>query len=116
MKTEQEARDLRRAMGHRGRGRPIPEGVRGAALAYVQRRRAEGVSQETVARELGISQHTVSAWLRKAASGSEGALVPVRVDYASSISGADIVVTTPRGLRIDGLGLDDVCMIIARVG
>jgi len=58
----------------------------------------------------------VSAWLRKAASQSERALVPVRVDYASSISGADIVVTTPRGLRIEGLVLEDVCTIIARVG
>lgn len=116
MKTEQEARDLRRAMGQRGRGRPIPAGVRSAALAYVQRRRAEGASQETIARELGIAQHTVSTWLRKVASEANAALVPVRVDYAAPISGADIVITTPRGLRIDGLALDDVCTIVARVG
>lgn len=116
MKTEQEARNLRRAMGQRGRGRPIPAGVRGAALAYVERRRAEGASQEMIARELGIAQHTVSAWLRKAASEAKVALVPVRVDYTAPISGVDIVVTTPRGLRIDGLSLDDVCTIVARVG
>jgi DNA invertase Pin-like site-specific DNA recombinase len=116
MATEHEARDLKRAMGQRGRGRPIPARVRDVARAYVQRRRGEGASQETIARELGISQHTVSTWLRSRAREVSGALVPVRVDYAVPTPEAAIVVTTPRGLRIEGLAFDELCTVIARMG
>jgi hypothetical protein len=103
-------------MGQRGRGRPIPVAVRGDALAYAQRRRREGASQEVIAGELGISQHTVSCWLRKAAREIKSALVPVRVAYPSQAPGNTIVLTTPHGLRIEGLAVDDVCTVISRVG
>jgi transposase-like protein len=117
MTTEQEARDLKRAMGQRGRGRPIPTAVRADAVAYAQRRRHEGASQEAIASELGISQHTVSSWLRRAAREKTSALVPVRVAHAATrVSGATIVLTTPQGLRVEGLGVDDVCTVISRIG
>ena len=102
MTTEHEARGLKRAMGQRGRGRQVPANVRAAALRYARRRRREGASQQRIADELGISQYTVSRWLRGAGgeSESESALVPVEIDYGTPAARSEIVVTTPRGLRI----------------
>lgn len=44
-------------------------------------------------------------------------MVPVRV-VAMKASGtaSRAVITTPRGLRIEGLDLDGVCTLIARLG
>jgi transposase len=90
--------------------------VRVAALAYVRRRRGEGASQELIAGELGISQHTVSTWLRRGASKVKGSLVPVKVDNDGPTRRLEIVVTTPRGFRIDGLDVDTLCAVVARLG
>jgi|HigsolmetaAR202D_1030399.scaffolds.fasta_scaffold05216_3 transcriptional regulator with XRE-family HTH domain len=116
MTTEQEARRLKRAMGERGRGRSIPADVQEAALRYVRRRREEGASQQVIADELGISQHTVSRWLRGVGSKSKSTLVPVEIDYGAPNRRSEIVVTTPRGLRVEGLDVDTLCVIVARVG
>ena len=116
MTTEQEARQLKRSMGERGRGRQIPADVHEAALRYVRRRRDEGASQQRIADELGISQHTVSRWLRGGGGKSKSALVPVEIDYGTPKPRTEIVVTTPRGLRIEGLDVDALCVVVARVG
>jgi hypothetical protein len=116
MSREREARDLKRAMGQRGRGRPVPKEVRGAALAYAQHRRSEGASQERIALELGVSQHTVSSWLRKEEARATSALVPVHVVDGPPVVARAVIITTPLGLRIEGLTIEDVCTVISRVG
>ena len=117
MATEQEARRLKQSMGQRGRGRHVPADIRDAALGYVRRRRDEGASQQRIADELGISQHTVSRWLRGGRDGeAKSVLVPVEIDYGSSAERSGIVVTTPRGLRIEGLDISMLCAVVARVG
>jgi len=120
-----EVRALKRAIGTQ---RPMSNDVRARALSYTRARRREGASQEAIARELGVSQVTVSRWLR---AGNEAAvlddaaatklpspLVPVEIvdrrgDAAQDVS---LVVTTPRGLRIEGLDIDALCTVIARLG
>ena len=79
--------------------------------------RAEaGRSQQAIASELGVSAMSVQRWLR--AKPTLAALVPVRVVAPSRplAVAARPVVTTPRGLRIEGLDLDGVCAVIARFG
>jgi predicted transcriptional regulator len=124
MTTVHEARRLKRSMGQRGRGRPIPADVQEAALRYVRRRRDEGASQQRIADELGISQHTVSRWLSGGGE-SKSALVPIEIDYGTTKSRSELVVTkpqselivtTPRGLRIEGLDVDTLCVVVERVG
>ncbi|HKN68608.1 MAG TPA: hypothetical protein VJW73_20125 [Gemmatimonadaceae bacterium] len=69
-----------------------------------------------IASELGVSAMSVKRWLR--ADAASTAMVRVRVvaprrpvEVASSP-----VITTPRGLRVEGLDLDAVCTVIARFG
>lgn len=124
--TTSEVNALKRAIGTQ---RPLSEGVRARALAYVRARRREGASQDAIARELGLSQHTVSRWLRARNEAAvladadkvpASALVAVRVvdepHGAMPAAATPLVVTTPRGLRIEGLGLDALCTLIARLG
>jgi hypothetical protein len=68
-----------------------------------------------IAGELGISEMTAERWLR---SETSGALVPVRVVDVGrpSARAAHAVVTTPSGLRVEGLDLDAICVLVARCG
>jgi hypothetical protein len=120
MTSDTTARALRRRLGLRGRGRPIAAGARDAAVAYVRRRREEGASQEGIAREIGVSQCTVSRWLGEPTPGSmKPGFVPIEVASGIEPRGIEprgIVVTTPRGLVIEGLDVDALCSVIARIG
>ncbi len=123
--TTTEVKALKRAIGAM---RPISDEVRARAQSYMRARRLEGASQETIARELGISQITVSRWLRARDEGavlehaatakSTAALVPVEIvdRRGAPMPVASLVVTTPRGLRIEGLDIDALCTLIARLG
>jgi hypothetical protein len=116
MRTEQEARRLKRQLAHRRRGQAMPKDVRAAALEYVRRRRSEGAAQQRIADEIGVSQRTVSCWLREVASEVKGSLLPIEIKGDGGIARNGIVVTTPRGLRIDGLDIDALCAVIASFG
>ena len=94
--------------------------LRAEAIAYARRRLAEGASQATVARELAVTTMTVSRWLSMPTTPARPARKPskmrrVKVVDVKRASGA-IVVTTPRGLRVEGLDLDAVCTLVTRCG
>ncbi|MBX3190709.1 MAG: helix-turn-helix domain-containing protein [Labilithrix sp.] len=91
--------------------------LRARALAYAQRRAAEGVRVLDIAGELGLHERTVERWLATAVTTAR-ALVPVRiVDDARSPSNFDgAVVLTPSGLRIEGLDVETLCTLVARCG
>lgn len=95
-----------------GVGRAYPAAIRERAIAYVERRRAEGVADEAIGRELGISPMTFRRWV--GARHSAFALATLVVPEAAAPSGA-LVVHGPRGLRIEGLDLTGVVALWERL-
>lgn len=117
MKTpNDEATNLRREIGRREsrRGR-LPRELRQRCERYAAERAAAGVSKQAIASELGVSAMSVQRWVRVPTA---SAMVPVRVVAPSAPppAGRRVIVVTPSGLRIEGLDLDGVCTLVARVG
>jgi hypothetical protein len=113
-----EGEKLRREICRRAstRGRLRRE-LRERCEQYAATRSAAGAPQKIIAAELGVSAMSVQRWLRARSPARATAMVPVRVVAPRAPQEATrIVVTTPRGLRVDGLDLDAVCTVIARLG
>ncbi len=114
---DDEGEKLRREIGRRAstRGR-LHRNLRERCEAYAARRCAEGASQKVIAGELGVSAMSVRRWLLAKRVPRTAALVPVRVIDSSPEAASRAVITTPRGLRVEGLDLDAVCVVLARIG
>ncbi len=119
-----EAEKLQREIGgRRSRHGALPRELRERATAYARARAATGATTASVAAEIGMSAKTVERWLRAAAP---AAFVPVRivdvgraskdVGRASKPALPAPVVTTPSGLRVEGLDLDALCTLVMRCG
>ena len=110
---------LRREIGQRAstRGRLRSE-LRERCAQYAAARSAAGASHKVIASELGVSAMSVQRWLRVKKKTTPTAMVPVRV--VTRALHAEVasrpVITTPRGLRVEGLDLDAICTVIARLG
>ena len=114
-----ESEKLRREIGGRESARgPLRRDVRERCKRYAAARSAAGASHKAIAAELGVSAMSVQRWLRARPTGAAAAMVPVRVVAARARleSASRVVLSTPRGLRVDGLDLDALCTIIARLG
>lgn len=85
-----------------GVGRAYPRSLRSRTAEYVHRRRGEGVGDEQVARELGLSAMTCRRWAGPRRSSFAEAMV------AESSTVGSVVVHGPRGLRVEGLALEQV--------
>ena len=96
-----------------GVGRAYPAAIRERAIAYVGRRRAEGVADEAIGRELGISPMTFRRWVGARPSAFTLATI-VEPEAAAPPSGA-LVVHGPRGLRVEGLDLAAVVELWERL-
>jgi hypothetical protein len=61
---------------------------------------------------------SVQRWLRAKQKATIAAMVPVRIvaPRPHRELAASLVITTPRGLRVEGLDLDALCTVIARLG
>lgn len=96
-------------------GRPYEESAKRAAVDYAKARSRAGVGSGRVARELGVSAATLSVWLRPSV------LVPVEViqDGTATLIGKShatlVLVDARRGLRIEGLSVDDVVHVLGRL-
>lgn len=117
MKTaNDEATKLRHEIGARSsrRGRLRRE-LRERCQRYAAQRAAAGAGKKAIAGELGVSPTSVQRWLEERPA---AAMVPVRVVArgATSVKVERLVVETARGLRIEGLDLDAICTLVARVG
>jgi hypothetical protein len=77
------------------------------AVRYRHERGAVGV--ERVASELGVSGESLRQWLRRAAGG----FVPVTV--IGEPARQELVVVTPGGYRIEGLGLEELSVLLGSV-
>jgi hypothetical protein len=104
--------------------------VRRDAIAYTRRRKAQGGSRVTIARELGVSAMTVGRWVAMAMKATPARKVRrkpkpapelrrvhvAEVPPASRGSRGAVVVTTAHGLRVDGLALEEVIAILRALG
>jgi transposase len=101
------------------RGRTAGGQLRGQArttvVAVVERAHAQGTSYRELAAALGVKFHTLMSWRgqeHKQKSRSS-ALVPVRIAAAPVVRG--LIVHGPRGLRIEGLSVDELAVLLARL-
>ena len=118
-----EAKRLRAELEMQSRRRErrrYPAELRERAVSYALRRREAGASDATVAAELGLRVATLRGWRRRRGSGFRPVevIVPARAMRAAHATAPveRVVVTTPRGLRIEGLGLDDLVRFVAELG
>ena len=111
-----------------------PQTCRDRVAAYADARRAAGVGIDGIASELGVSRHSVVAWSRSIPVAEASLqLVPVELvaeppalerpprrsflnvvaDSAGRPAG---VLVSPRGFRVEGLGLEALGALLERLG
>jgi Homeodomain-like domain len=117
MKTgNDEATKLRHEISARSsrRGR-LPRELRERCERYAAQRAAAGAGKSAIADELGVSATSVQRWLGEKQA---AVMVPVRIvaPAGTSAKSERLVVVTAGGHRVEGLDLDGVCTLIARVG
>jgi hypothetical protein len=96
------------AVGARYRGARIPPQLRAELIAHARARRAAGASMRTIAVALGVAPESIRRWTRVPAARST-ALVPVQVVPEHSVArAAPLTLVSPRGFRVEGLGLAEV--------
>lgn len=120
MKSEQQVRQLREALERAersGAGRPYPEPLRRAADAYRREREREGASVRRVAAELGVSGASLARWGRgREEPAGEFRAIEIVAELAEPVSPVSaVVVHGPRGLRIEGLSLQELAALIERL-
>lgn len=93
------------------RGTPYPADVRAWAVRLVSELRGAGLGPYAVGRRLGIRAETLASWTESDAE----AFAPVVVESDAVLSAAPtavvsdgIVVTSPGGWRIEGLGVAEL--------
>jgi transposase len=91
----------------RGQGRPYPASDRARALDYAARLQREGVGLARIAREVGVAPNTLVKWLR--ASPFE----PVEV---VAVERRGHILHGPRGVRVEGLSLEEIAQLIRSLG
>lgn len=89
------------------RGAGYPEELREEAVGLVQEGLAQGSSLREVAVRLGVCHATLYRWLaRKEVRLRRVEIVPEPVTRCEAAHG--LVLVTPQGYRVEGLGLGDV--------
>jgi transposase len=77
----------------------------------IERARSEGASYAAIAVALGVTQQTLKRW-RSSDAGSSLALI--RVVDPAPVARA-VTVHGPRGVRIEGLTLDEIAALLVRL-
>jgi transposase-like protein len=93
-----------------------PEAFRRAACALVRRRGGRGGSVGRLARELGVSEPTLTKWLRPPA---RPVLRPVAVTPPPTADSPVVlrpVLVTPRGVRVEGLDRAALVAVLQALG
>jgi hypothetical protein len=97
----------------------LSDDVREQAIAYTNRRVAEGASVASIARELMVTTTTILRWL-KVVPPLTAKLRAVHVreheTEAGPIATSVLVVTTRDGLRVEGLTLGQIVELVQALG
>jgi transposase len=112
--------------GKRGR---FSEAMKAEVLEYWRQCKQGGATQETVARELGLSPWTLSRWSVKARRSKgrpvqkekpEAAEAPafhaVKVKPVAQGPGRGVVLHGPSGVRVEGLSISEVVRVLKELG
>ena len=89
-----------------------PEAFRRATVTPMRRRQERGGSLRRLAQDIGVSEPTLTKWLRPAPG---RALRPVAVTVMSrpdSPADASPVLITPTGVRVEGLDRDALIVVL----
>jgi hypothetical protein len=108
---EKEVRKLRARLAQResGRGRRFSPELRSQICAVGRRLREGGTSWLGIGRELGLPAATV----RRLCERGTPSFAPVEV--VSDTATAGLVVVAPSGYRVEGLDVDAVAALLARL-
>jgi len=115
-----------------GRGRTYTPALRRRILEFVELAKASGIAERECCKSIGVSPTSIAAWRRVArdvapsdapapalddprelsAAPLSRALVPVEVTPSSVHVGAGLSLVTPRGMRIEGLSLEQAAALL----
>jgi hypothetical protein len=94
----------------KGPGRGFPKDLKREVVAYCDERRRAGAGWGRVAEELGLCRATLERW---AADGKRPAFSAVEIVQVAPRE--SVIVSGPRGLRVEGLDLDGVVELWRRL-
>lgn len=103
-----------RRLGTRGVGRRYPEELKGEALAYLGDRRREGASIESVAKELGMRERTLTLWAAAPRPTGKAPFVPMEL-VADGAPIPTAIVLHAGGLRVEGLDVATLADLLRRL-
>jgi hypothetical protein len=107
------------ALGRRHRGARIPARLRADIIRHARAWRAAGASMCTIAAALGVAPESIRRWTQTPPPAApRRALVPVRVvaDRPAAAPSPLLTLVSPRGFRVEGLGVADVGTLLAALG
>ena len=126
---EQFRQEAQRLRAGRAKGSaPFPEPLRAFAVRYLAQALEKGETLKSVVERLGVSEPTLQAWRRGQTPGSKKThssepktqpLLPVVVHppkpHAASPVATTFAVVSPRGWRVEGLGLEEAEQLLRRL-
>ena len=92
--------------------------LRAIAVEYAQQARAVGQGWRQIAIRLGLSEWSLSSWLRRSQEPAAGRVLRVHeVKVAGSpIEARQPVLVMPSGARVEGLSLGDLVALLRAIG
>jgi len=116
-KEIEELRALVRADRRTRRG-PFSSELRETLSAFLRSRWQRGESLRELAKQLGLSDHTVHFWRSRWGERKEDRTQLRRVEVVAErpLSQGDIMMHGPSGTRVEGLSLDEVATLWRKLG
>ena len=105
--------EIQHCRSERSRRPEYPDSLRQKIVALARERRESGAGVHRIAQSLGLSPNTLYAWLRegKTTPGLRAVDVVATRRRASTPRSTPTLIT-PRGFRIEGLGVQDLVTLL----
>lgn len=118
-----DSRQFRAAVRRFNRGKSpngfrYPLSLREQALSYVRARRKESAPWSVIGRELGIRPWILSRWDRESSRSRFQKVEVIEEDRSSreTLGSSAVILTTPGGIRVEGLDMDSLAILLRRLG
>jgi hypothetical protein len=114
--TNREATQLRAKLAAHvvGRGKRYDVELKGRVVAFAQGQRAQGQAWSEIARELDMPFETVRRWC--VGRGPRAKRMREVAIVAAPRTLSALTISSPNGLRIEGVTLDDVVVLVRALG